>query len=62
MTLKITIIMDNAAFEGRSGDECARILRDAADKLDGRDMISGGTLFTLRDVNGNRVGEVQVAR
>lgn len=62
MKLKVTIEMDNAAFEDQAGSECARILRDVADKLEGRDMVSTGELFTTRDYNGNRVGEVKVTR
>lgn len=59
MTLRITIKMDNAAFEGQAGEECARILREAAEQLEGRDSISRGTIMSLRDYNGNNVGEVK---
>lgn len=56
----IKIQMDNAAFA--DGDnapyELARILREAADRLDDGD-ISG---FSLRDANGNTVGELKVTR
>lgn len=66
MKLKIEIVMDNSAFDplsdGGRGNEAARILRAAADKLDGRDLISTGDLFPLADVNGNWVGEAKVTR
>jgi hypothetical protein len=54
--LKLTIECGNAAFEDMPGAECARILRDLADKLEGVGhgrRVSG----TCRDHNGNFVGE-----
>jgi hypothetical protein len=41
----------NAAFEDSPELEVARILRDAADRIEGGDFH-----FGLYDVNGNRVG------
>ena len=35
MKMKIEIKMDNAAFAEDSGGECARILRDLTDEIDG---------------------------
>ncbi len=61
MKLKITIDMDNAAFDGDSGTEAARILRKTADTIDGLDLAQGETL-SLRDINGNAVGEAKVTR
>ena len=62
MKFTITINMDNAAFEdGNAGPECARILRDLADECDTCDMQPGPVL-SLRDVNGNTVGEAVVKR
>lgn len=57
--LTLTIKTDNAAFaddDGTESDEamrreCARILRDAARKLE-----NGSDHGTLHDVNGNRCG------
>jgi hypothetical protein len=48
-TLKIKT--DNAAFDD-TAQEIARILRDTADRLE-----RGGEFGTLRDINGNTVGE-----
>ena len=56
MTLTITITMDNAAFDPEPGPEVARILRKLADQLeDNVEKVSA-----LRDINGNKVGEVEV--
>lgn len=51
--INIRIDTDNAAFEDMP-TEVARILRDAADKLEAG-HIDG---FSLRDINGNTVGEL----
>lgn len=53
----VTLEMDtgNAAFEGDAFDyECARIMREAADRI-----REGQLDFKLRDVNGNTVGAVK---
>lgn len=50
--LTVKIKTDNAAFEPNIPAECARILRELADRLD-RDYEQDGT---LRDSNGNTVG------
>jgi hypothetical protein len=58
LTLKMET--ENSAFEGESlHTECARILRDCADKmeLDGR---HGCDAYYLHDANGNRVGSCTV--
>ena len=68
MKLKITITMDNAAFEMegetrrfRNGFEPARILeRLAAGMKDS--TLEIGNVESLRDVNGNKVGEAKVTR
>lgn len=50
----ISVEMGNAAFEDAGEmNELARILRGAADRIEGGDLE-----FPLRDVNGNRVGAV----
>ena len=47
--------MDNAAFEPNWNEEAARILRDAAKKIE-----QGQDGFGLRDINGNKVGQLGV--
>lgn len=54
MKFQLTINCDNAAFfvdDDLQGEEIARILREAADKLE-----HGHAAGPLYDVNGNRVG------
>ena len=51
--IKITIQTGNAAFQDDCDAEVARILRDLADKLETRQLTT-----TLRDINGNVVGEI----
>lgn len=60
MKMIITINMDNAAFDGEPGVEVSRILRKLADEY----VESGCDLarYKLRDINGNIVGRVEVAK
>lgn len=58
MTLTLTIDCDNAAFEDCG--EVARILRELAERVDGREAHDMDEII-LRDVNGNRVGDVRVS-
>lgn len=51
-TLKIKT--DNAAFEEDPTAECARILRELADRIE---CASPDEDYPLRDVNGNKVGQ-----
>jgi hypothetical protein len=61
MRLKIEIEMDGAAFEPDNGTEAARILRELADDMEGGIVATAsGSSATLRDINGNRVGEATV--
>jgi hypothetical protein len=60
-TLRITIKMDNAAFEFNQGPEVARILRDMAKAVD-EDVDLDWFSMNLRDLNGNTVGEAKVTR
>ena len=56
MSKDVTLTIDtgNAAFDdGNREAEVARILREAADKIE-----AGYEDFTLRDYNGNKVGSV----
>jgi hypothetical protein len=58
MKCKITISMDNAAFEdGEGKPELARILRRLADKVE-----AGDEPPFLYDVNGNKVGKCEVTK
>ena len=59
MTLKIEIEMDNAAFEGQSGSEAARILRKIAGRIEGEDCVPGD-ITPCMDFNGNKVGTAEV--
>ena len=52
-TYMLTIETGNAAFEADRDAEVARILREAADRIERGDHYGE---FTLRDYNGNRVG------
>jgi hypothetical protein len=52
----LEINLDNAAFENNPGLEVARILREAADRVEGYSFNNAPTNFPLFDVNGNRVG------
>ena len=62
MTLKITIEMDNAAFENGQGAECAGILRDFADCIDDKNVLDPNYLPAIRDLNGNLVGKAMVTK
>jgi len=53
-TLKITIKMDNAAFENEPATEVARILHELAAHI----AEDGPSDQYLKDINGNRVGSV----
>lgn len=58
--ITITIDTDNAAFEEEGGHEVARILRTVAQDFvhleDPRDLDGK----YIRDINGNRVGKIEV--
>jgi len=55
LQLNITINTTNAAFDGNPEAECARILREIADRLE-----ASGVPPVPRDINGNRCGSVEV--
>ena len=58
--MNIEIDTGNAAFEGGARlPECARILREVADKLEQGNDPEELRLWPLFDVNGNRVGKVE---
>jgi len=60
-TLRITIRMENAAFEDNEGAEVGRILRAYANHIDdGCAFDPYDAEAVLWDVNGNRVGEAKV--
>ena len=52
--VKIEIKTENAAFHPEPGVEVARILRKAADTIE-----SGGSP-NIMDINGNKVGSIEV--
>ena len=63
MKLKIEIVMNGTAFEPENGTEAARILRELADEICGRQyLVCAKWSKSLLDVNGNRVGEAKVTR
>ena len=57
MDLTIRINMDNAAFDESRGDEVERILREVSRLLPNPGL---GDEVTLRDINGNTVGNAEV--
>ena len=59
--LTITIDTSNDAFADNPAPEVARILRDLAGDMDGRELTSGDGA-NLRDINGNLVGQWKVTR
>jgi hypothetical protein len=61
MKLRVTIQLDNEAFQPEAGSQVSRILRNLADSYDGRDLLPGET-FKLFDINGNHVGKAEVGR
>lgn len=57
----LTISTDNAAFDdGNLGPEVARILRDAAARVEYGDVREPGDERGLRDANGNTVGSMRL--
>jgi hypothetical protein len=59
---ELKIATDNAAFgedESEAARECARILRELADRLDS-DLWN--RTETVRDINGNRVGSFKLVK
>ena len=61
MKCAIEISMDNAAFGDEPGIELGRILHDVADELSSLREEEIGTR-NVRDVNGNAVGKVTIAK
>ena len=57
MECSIQFEMDNAAFADYPMEEAARILRNAADKME-----AGAQEFSLRDINGNTIGRVDITQ
>jgi len=57
MNCKIEFNMDNAAFCDIPEVEAARILKDAAEKIE-----AGQQEFSLMDFNGNVVGKVEITQ
>lgn len=57
-TFSVTVETDNAAFDGRPCRELARILREVAKRVESEESPAPFS-FSIRDVNGNRCGEVR---
>lgn len=57
MKFRMEIRCGNAAFEPVAGAEIARILRQLARKLDDMEVAEAPLGASLRDVNGNTVGD-----
>lgn len=59
--MKITIKFDtdNAAFEDASHLESGRVLRRVAERIETHPGLRAGDSITLRDSNGNTIGEVR---
>ena len=57
MTAKLTIKMDNAAFEEDAAGELSRILLDLSDSVN---YGSWSDPYIIRDINGNKVGELVI--
>ncbi len=59
-TFRLSINTGNAAFDDNGpAYELARILRELADRIDGRACLPDEV--TLYDINGNRVGLAKIA-
>lgn len=56
----LTIDTDNDAFQPSPGPELARILRDAAARVEYGDVREPGDERGLRDANGNTVGSMRL--
>lgn len=62
-SLKLTIDTGNAAFDDEmEGSELARILRDLARTVSGRNGGDGAERGNVFDTNGNRVGSYTITR
>lgn len=57
LQLKITIETINAAFDSNPEAECARILREIADRLE---TTGAQSTPRPRDINGNVCGSIEV--
>jgi hypothetical protein len=61
MEAKITVNMDNAAFEGDDAAfELADCLRQLAMTLDYDAQVRAGYIEPIRDLNGNTVGKLEI--
>ena len=52
--ISIQFETDNAAFQDCRGEEIARILKEAAEKIE-----DGSTDFPIYDINGNKIGKCE---
>jgi hypothetical protein len=58
--LTIVIKTENDAFAGNPSHECARILRQLADKMEESGLFQVGLYRQLLDINGNVVGLMEI--
>ena len=56
MEFKLSFNMDNAAFDGNPEVEVARILRKLADNVE----LTQVDNYSLRDANGNKIGQANI--
>jgi hypothetical protein len=59
MKVKITIALDNAAFE--DAGELSRVIHETADKAINL-PLRPGTWISVFDINGNKVGKLEFVR
>jgi hypothetical protein len=60
MDAKITINMDNAAFDGKTRSELGKCLRKLADTLDYTGKLNEDTKLPVFDSNGNTAGYLTI--
>jgi hypothetical protein len=57
MTFAFVLNLDNDAFADAPEIEIARLLRDAAGRVEGGFFGQEGRVHLLKDINGNNVGQ-----
>lgn len=62
MHAQIIVVMDSNAFKVSPGEELARILRQVARYVSGKDHLGlKYTAWTLRDINSHAVGQITIS-
>jgi hypothetical protein len=62
MKFKLEIEMDNAAFDGGANWEVGAILHELARNIEDSGDLRVGERISVRDSNGNTVGQAKVTR